>query len=80
MSPDGPRLPFLRLLLLQPIALLPLLAALVLQPRDLAAGLSGMVLNHGIWLVVALALGIWAGWHVAATPRRPPGSQDEGAQ
>ena len=33
-------------------------------------GLSGLVAHHWFWLLVALGLGVWAGWHEASGPDR----------
>lgn len=68
MSRAQPPLPLFRLFLLLPIAGLPWLAALVLQGRSPVPGLSGLVAHHWFWLLVALGLGVWAGWHEASGP------------
>jgi hypothetical protein len=71
MSRSSRPLAVTRLLLLVPIAALPWLAALVLQGREPAAGISGLE-RHWFWLLVALGLGVWAGWHEAGAPDQPP--------
>ncbi len=72
MSRAQPSFILTRLLVLVPIAGLPFLAALVLQGRGPAAGVLALVERHWFWLLVALLLGVWAGWHEAGAKGRPP--------
>jgi hypothetical protein len=67
-----PRLRPVQWVIHSPIMLLPLLAALVIQTPvegrggSLTLSASGLMLqHHGVWLAVALGLGIWVGWHTA---------------
>jgi hypothetical protein len=64
--------------------MLPLLAALVLegQAEDRAPGgfnpanAAVLLQYHWFWLVVALGLGLWTGWHTAiARPNYQPPEQ-----
>ena len=56
-----------------PVILLPLLAAVAIQKpaegwlwaSSSLAGLGLMLQHHWFWLIVALGLGVWVGWHTA---------------
>ena len=55
------------------LIVLPLCAAMVLEGQAEDRSAAVLLQHHWFWLVVALGLGIWVGWHTAiARPTYQP--------